>query len=151
MYVCRAYKQTVTYRYYIIYSLAVQFCRLCYVILIHILILVWLLYCRHGFYVIGNMDSMTASSPTWKKITETLGKNDNIGTHLQLKCKNHGEITKVAKGEDFCGAPEGGCSRMCDTVLDKCNHKCRLVSASTHIFLHELSTVKQFFIPGFRC
>jgi hypothetical protein len=89
---------------------------------------------RHGFYVIGNMDSMTASSPTWKKITEKLELNGNIGTHLPLKCINHGEITEVSSGDDFCGAPEGGCSRPCDMALDKCSHKCQLVSFPHKLF-----------------
>jgi len=77
--------------------------------------------------VIGNMDSMEASSPTWKKIIEKLAANDNIGPQLPLKCQVHGDITLVETPDDFRKAPEGGCARDCAASLPKCAHKCQMV------------------------
>jgi len=88
---------------------------------------------RHGFFVVGNMDSMTASSQTWMKIVEILRNQHQIGPQLFLKCQIHGEIIPAAHATDFDRAPEGGCSRMCNATLDKCGHICRLICHVTDI------------------
>ncbi|XP_047105810.1 NFX1-type zinc finger-containing protein 1-like [Schistocerca piceifrons] len=82
---------------------------------------------KEGFYMIGNMDSLTRSSKIWPKINETLMKQDAIGRHLTLKCQVHpSENTKVASASDFKAVPEGGCSLPCEAELP-CGHKCQSV------------------------
>ncbi|XP_049949017.1 NFX1-type zinc finger-containing protein 1-like [Schistocerca serialis cubense] len=82
---------------------------------------------KEGFYIIGNMDTLTKSSQIWPKINETLMKQDAFGSHLTLKCQIHPtEETKVASAADFKAVPEGGCSLPCEADL-QCGHKCQSV------------------------
>jgi len=50
---------------------------------------------RHGLYIIGNMDGLVASSPTWKKIQKKLIARGEIGSGLPLLCQTHGTTSTV--------------------------------------------------------
>ncbi|XP_045618372.1 NFX1-type zinc finger-containing protein 1 [Procambarus clarkii] len=81
---------------------------------------------KHGLYVTGNMDLLSASSELWKKIREDLTKEESIGNTLILKCKNHPDkLTPVSSGDDFFNkSPEGGCQQVCGSSLLFCKHSC---------------------------
>lgn len=44
---------------------------------------------REGLYIIGNMDTLTASTEIWKKMKHTLEKLKAIGNNLKLRCRYH--------------------------------------------------------------
>nr|XP_045621588.1 NFX1-type zinc finger-containing protein 1-like isoform X1 [Procambarus clarkii]XP_045621589.1 NFX1-type zinc finger-containing protein 1-like isoform X1 [Procambarus clarkii]XP_045621590.1 NFX1-type zinc finger-containing protein 1-like isoform X1 [Procambarus clarkii]XP_045621591.1 NFX1-type zinc finger-containing protein 1-like isoform X1 [Procambarus clarkii]XP_045621592.1 NFX1-type zinc finger-containing protein 1-like isoform X1 [Procambarus clarkii] len=81
---------------------------------------------KHGLYVIGNMDLLSASSNLWKHVKADLLKEGSLGHTLTLKCKNHpGNVIQVSSLKDFeKKSPQGGCWEYCETVLPKCDHKC---------------------------
>ncbi|XP_026476066.1 NFX1-type zinc finger-containing protein 1-like [Ctenocephalides felis] len=80
-----------------------------------------------GFYIIGNMDNLVASSKIWPKINDSLEKINCVGPHLTLRCQIHiDEFTTISCAEDFNKAPEGGCSRICRSLIP-CGHYCNSV------------------------
>lgn len=84
----------------------------------------YILYQRHGLYIIGNIDQMVEKSKTWRLIREKLDAQDAVGESLELECQNHRTRALVKTCKDFSNyAPEGGCTILCDTILS-CSHKC---------------------------
>ncbi|CAH0691773.1 unnamed protein product [Spodoptera exigua] len=81
---------------------------------------------KEGFYIFGNMNMLKAKSELWRKIANTLEKNESLGSQLILKCQNHPEqIIKVSTLEDFEKLPpEGGCYEKCNFIYP-CGHKCQ--------------------------
>ena len=59
------------------------------------------------------MEGLASNSETWEEISKTLVRTDSIGEFLSLKCKAHGNITKVSKGSDFNSLTKGGCGTAC--------------------------------------
>ncbi|XP_070575223.1 NFX1-type zinc finger-containing protein 1-like [Ptychodera flava] len=81
---------------------------------------------KMGFYCIGNFKLLGLKSQLWKNIVGDLQIAGKIGKSLKIFCRNHPQtILKCARGEDFDAAPEGGCSRLCETRLE-CGHVCVL-------------------------
>ena len=79
---------------------------------------------KQGFYVIGNFDLFASLSDLWSKVVQTLKETESIGLGLPLYCQNHPDSgIDARKDSDFQKAPEGGCTRPCDTRLD-CGHVC---------------------------
>ncbi|XP_071520848.1 NFX1-type zinc finger-containing protein 1 isoform X2 [Panulirus ornatus] len=81
---------------------------------------------KHGLYITGNMELLTASSELWEKIKQDLTNMDSIGNSLTLKCQNHpDQLVSVSSGKDFLNkSPEGGCLKNCGKLLPNCNHTC---------------------------
>ncbi|XP_047487944.1 NFX1-type zinc finger-containing protein 1-like isoform X1 [Penaeus chinensis] len=81
---------------------------------------------KHGFYIAGNMDMLTASSDLWRKIKQDLVKGESLGNALVLKCENHPENFQSVKCyEDFLAkSPNGGCLMQCGQKLPNCDHLC---------------------------
>nr|XP_053646652.1 LOW QUALITY PROTEIN: NFX1-type zinc finger-containing protein 1-like [Cherax quadricarinatus] len=81
---------------------------------------------KYGFYIIGNMNQLCASSNLWKQVKADLVKEDSLSHALTLKCKNHPHnVIKVSSQEDFAEkSPEGGCWEDCLAVLPNCEHRC---------------------------
>lgn len=81
---------------------------------------------KHGFYMAGNMDMLTAASDLWKKIKHDLLQEQSLGTALVLKCENHPErLQSVQCYEDFLDkSPQGGCLLQCNAKLPNCEHFC---------------------------
>ncbi|XP_051752119.1 NFX1-type zinc finger-containing protein 1 [Ctenopharyngodon idella] len=78
---------------------------------------------KMGLYCIGNMD-MLSSVKLWSNILHTLREHDQVGSALTLSCQNHPDKQiQVSRGDDFKGAPEGGCDQPCQFRLD-CGHVC---------------------------
>ncbi|KAG1963351.1 NFX1-type zinc finger-containing protein 1 [Pimephales promelas] len=78
---------------------------------------------KMGLYCIGNMD-MLSSVKLWSNILHTLREADQIGPALTLSCQNHPDKRIQAScGNDFKGAPEGGCDQPCEYRLE-CGHVC---------------------------
>jgi len=106
---------------------------------------------KYGFYIMGNMDNLYNSSDLWKQIKETLVNQCSygkcifvlflvdgilffylmfLGDELTLECVVHSGITtKVSKSEDFNKIREGGCTRLCKSLLN-CGHYCSSVCHS---------------------
>ncbi|XP_070575227.1 NFX1-type zinc finger-containing protein 1-like [Ptychodera flava] len=81
---------------------------------------------KMGFYCIGNFKLLGLKNQLWKNIVGELQKAGKIGKSLKIFCRNHpATMLKCARGEDFDAAPEGGCSRLCETRLE-CGHVCVL-------------------------
>ncbi|XP_070575232.1 NFX1-type zinc finger-containing protein 1-like [Ptychodera flava] len=81
---------------------------------------------KMGFYCIGNFKLLGLKNQLWKNIVGDLQKAGKIGKSLKIFCRNHpATILKCARGDDFNAAPEGGCSRLCETRLE-CGHVCTL-------------------------
>ncbi|XP_066254484.1 NFX1-type zinc finger-containing protein 1-like [Euwallacea similis] len=79
---------------------------------------------KEGMYVMGNITLLMACSPLWKKIYLQLKKQDSVGFHLPLQCKQHSTITNIQSPEEFYKlAPNGGCNQVCNKILP-CGHKC---------------------------
>lgn len=51
---------------------------------------------KHGFYIIGNMSTLSTASHIWKKINEQLLKQKAIGSELDLMCSTHKTVHKVS-------------------------------------------------------
>ncbi|XP_026822366.1 NFX1-type zinc finger-containing protein 1-like [Rhopalosiphum maidis] len=89
---------------------------------------------KYGLYIMGNMDNLYNSGNLWKQIKETLVNQDSYGDELTLECAIHSGITtKVAKGDDFNIIIEGGCSKLCKSLL-LCGHYCTSIC---HSYDHE--------------
>lgn len=82
---------------------------------------------RHGLFIVGNMDGLVASSPTWKHIQAKLLTRREIGESLPLLCQTHGTVSKVFDPMDFTKYPEGGCSLPCGRLLPGCAHPCKAI------------------------
>ncbi|XP_050443204.1 NFX1-type zinc finger-containing protein 1-like [Adelges cooleyi] len=79
---------------------------------------------KYGLYIIGNMQNLRDSGELWKKIEKTLVDQGSYGNELTLECSVHRYMyTKVSKSDDFMPIIEGGCTRLCMTLL-KCGHEC---------------------------
>lgn len=50
---------------------------------------------RHGFYIIGNMTTLSKASNIWKDIQQELMKQNAIGSELDLVCYTHKTVHKV--------------------------------------------------------
>ncbi|XP_073534615.1 NFX1-type zinc finger-containing protein 1-like isoform X2 [Phyllobates terribilis] len=80
---------------------------------------------KKGLYCIGNMQ-MLSKVPLWKKISDVLKENGQIGKELEVQCVNHPNTTNyLSSSEDFGNVPEGGCMIPCEHRLD-CGHVCAL-------------------------
>ncbi|XP_021964846.2 NFX1-type zinc finger-containing protein 1-like [Folsomia candida] len=80
-----------------------------------------------GMYIAGNMDMLSQGSKIWPQIKEKLGPG-RLGDGLPIICRNHGTVEKISRGVDFhTRAPRGGCTRLCESDLQLCNHKCTYV------------------------
>ncbi|XP_013401833.1 NFX1-type zinc finger-containing protein 1-like [Lingula anatina] len=79
---------------------------------------------KEGFYAIGDFSLYRKKSDLWRKLTDKLYQEKNMGDALNLCCPNHPDtITKVQCKEDFNKVPEGGCRLLCQTRL-RCGHTC---------------------------
>ncbi|KAH9515707.1 NFX1-type zinc finger-containing protein 1, partial [Bulinus truncatus] len=76
-----------------------------------------------GMYVIGNVDLLSQHSDLWAKMKATAEENSEIGQHLQLRCKQHGNLTVIQTSLDFDSVQFGGCGKSCRQVLS-CGHVC---------------------------
>lgn len=81
-------------------------------------------------YILGNARLLCDKSDLWNEIVSNMedGTNDVIGTTLGLHCKTHNVTTQVQWPVDFSEVKEGGCSKLCGTILD-CGHQVRLFVA----------------------
>ncbi|XP_053409253.1 NFX1-type zinc finger-containing protein 1-like [Mercenaria mercenaria] len=80
---------------------------------------------KKGFYIIGNGTSLSSATDLWKPILNNMRQKGLLGKALPLCCQNHTEDAGIMAqySEDFQGAPEGGCRKLCDIRLD-CGHAC---------------------------
>ncbi|XP_060589825.1 NFX1-type zinc finger-containing protein 1-like [Ruditapes philippinarum] len=78
-----------------------------------------------GFYLMGNFTQLALNSNLWKSIVSDMRSQGKFGDQLKLYCQNHpNDDAIVAKeGKDFNKAPNGGCSKKCETRLN-CGHVC---------------------------
>ncbi|KAI8335061.1 P-loop containing nucleoside triphosphate hydrolase protein [Chlamydoabsidia padenii] len=109
---------------------------------------------KHGMYILGNARLLCDKSDLWNEIVSTMedGANEVIGTTLGLQCAIHNVTTQVQWPVDFSEVKEGGCSRLCGTILD-CGHQCPL---RCHSYEHEdvrcVEQCKKMFTEcGHRC
>lgn len=81
---------------------------------------------KHGFYIAGNMDMLTACSDLWRNVKQVLVKEESLGDALFLKCENHPKnLQSVKCYEDFLAkSPHGGCLLKCGQKLPDCDHLC---------------------------
>lgn len=81
---------------------------------------------RKGLYFVGSSATL-GKVKLWSNIFQTLRENDQIGKALTLYCQNHpNRQVEAACAEDFKQAPEGGCTKPCQFILD-CDHVCQKV------------------------
>ena len=50
---------------------------------------------KKGFYLIGNMGNLAASSKLWREVNTVLTSNKQIGFHFNLQCEVHHTIIKA--------------------------------------------------------
>ena len=81
---------------------------------------------RQGLFIVGNIQQMTARSPLWRTIQETLENSGSIGPHMRLTCHRHPHWQRdVTCDTDFKRLnPERGCNEICGMKLSNCNHGC---------------------------
>ncbi|KAH9515708.1 NFX1-type zinc finger-containing protein 1, partial [Bulinus truncatus] len=92
-----------------------------------------------GMYVIGNVDLLSQHSDLWAKMKATAEENSEIGQHLQLRCKQHGNLTVIKTSTDFDSILAGGCGKNCRQTL-KCGHVCPYVC---HTVSHDVLECKK--------
>ncbi|XP_008187018.2 NFX1-type zinc finger-containing protein 1 [Acyrthosiphon pisum] len=86
---------------------------------------------RDGLYIMGNMENLYNSGNLWKEIKQKLVDQDAYGNELTLKCEVHRDtMTKVSKCEDFKPISEGGCTALCNDLME-CGHYC---SSVCHVY-----------------
>ncbi|XP_034243136.1 NFX1-type zinc finger-containing protein 1-like [Thrips palmi] len=51
---------------------------------------------------------------------------ESLGDALPLRCEIHGTVTLVSAAEDFANCPQGGCTKLCGTMMP-CGHPCNQV------------------------
>lgn len=75
-------------------------------------------------YIIGNTET-SSHVPMWGQVLDILGKDGNVGTHLELCCPRHPETPlQVTSPDDFSSvSPEAGCDLLCGNRLP-CGHSC---------------------------
>ncbi|ODM90748.1 NFX1-type zinc finger-containing protein 1 [Orchesella cincta] len=79
---------------------------------------------KHGLFVVGNLNSFINTSKIWQQIHAKLESGQNCGDGLELKCAQHGRITRVQRGSDFFPLKSaGGCGERCNAKLP-CSHLC---------------------------
>ncbi|CAG8501282.1 2449_t:CDS:2 [Paraglomus occultum] len=79
---------------------------------------------RHGLFIFGNEEMMTASK-VWENVLRKLKRKDRVSDCITTSCKRHKDLTLHMKcAEDFDKyAPDGGCSAECEICL-LCGHAC---------------------------
>ncbi|KAJ8040048.1 NFX1-type zinc finger-containing protein 1 [Holothuria leucospilota] len=81
---------------------------------------------KKGLYCVGNFSLLSSENDLWRVISSTLLETGSLGKSMKLVCANHPDVvTEVSVAQDFTAVPEGGCSRLCQTLLD-CGHVCPL-------------------------
>ena len=50
---------------------------------------------KKGFYLIGNMGNLAASSKLWREVNKVLTSNGQIGPYFDLQCGVHRTIIKA--------------------------------------------------------
>ncbi|KAL8181432.1 UNVERIFIED_CONTAM: hypothetical protein K2H54_001711 [Gekko kuhli] len=79
---------------------------------------------KRGFYCIGNLGCLSASSRLWKELAHLLKSKELLGEELTVLCQNHPDTKTAAKCRaDFDKLPDGGCTLECQTRLE-CGHPC---------------------------
>lgn len=82
---------------------------------------------QHGMYILGNEASLMANtdrSPMWPKVLQMLQDGNQSGTVLEVKCENHGHVTRITSTDQFESlVGDGGCMRQCPEALP-CGHAC---------------------------
>jgi superfamily I DNA and/or RNA helicase len=51
---------------------------------------------KKGFYLIGNMGNLAASSKLWREVNTVLKSNRQIGSHFDLQCEVHHTLIQVS-------------------------------------------------------
>jgi hypothetical protein len=98
-------------------------------------------------YILGNARLLCDKSDLWNEIVSNMedGTNDVIGTTLGLHCDIHNVTTQVQWPVDFSEVKEGGCSKLCGTVLD-CGHQVRLCVCVCVLMLIYLTKGRLFIV-----
>ncbi|KAL0023606.1 hypothetical protein WJX77_006297 [Trebouxia sp. C0004] len=82
---------------------------------------------KHGMYILGHADTLTASkkSTMWRQVTGLLEGDDAVGQALPVVCANHPEsVNMLRSAADFdTFARDGGCSLQCSARMP-CGHSC---------------------------
>ncbi|RIB10796.1 P-loop containing nucleoside triphosphate hydrolase protein [Gigaspora rosea] len=77
----------------------------------------------HGLYIFGDC-KMLEKSNVWKPVIDKIKEVGAFGACLELKCINHGTLTKIWRPEDFKELVQyGGCKKPCQKAL-LCGHHC---------------------------
>ncbi|CAB0006415.1 unnamed protein product [Nesidiocoris tenuis] len=79
---------------------------------------------RIGLFITGNSKLLSMKNGLWPEVLNLLKSDKSVGRSIPLKCQVHGKITELAKPQDFSKVANGGCSRICNQLLD-CNHECK--------------------------
>ncbi|KAG8957841.1 hypothetical protein FRC03_009761 [Tulasnella sp. 419] len=80
---------------------------------------------RHGLYILGNSEDLSAQSPMWAEVVEELRRNDQIGDGFTICCQRHPATSQkiTQPGQIAQVAPDGGCRLPCEAQL-RCGHHC---------------------------
>lgn len=77
---------------------------------------------RYGLFVIGKPERDDVHE-RWKDFAKYMKSRDLYGTHLQLSCYEHGDTFNVGRWQDFDLMRNGGCSKLCETLMND-GHRC---------------------------
>ncbi|KAI7880615.1 hypothetical protein K492DRAFT_147074 [Lichtheimia hyalospora FSU 10163] len=77
---------------------------------------------KHGLYIIGNVPSL--GKGVWANVTQQMRARGMLDSHLTVTCKSHPDTTnQLGHYKDFDLVRNGGCNRICNTLLE-CGHAC---------------------------
>ncbi|EKX53108.1 hypothetical protein GUITHDRAFT_64726, partial [Guillardia theta CCMP2712] len=80
---------------------------------------------KHGMYLIGNKHTLMHDDRMWTRVIELLSSRGCVGDGIPIVCQKHPQDMRLCKQpQDFLQlARDGGCSRLCEALLD-CGHVC---------------------------
>ncbi|KAI7848410.1 hypothetical protein BDC45DRAFT_523409 [Circinella umbellata] len=77
---------------------------------------------RSGLYIVGRIPELVNTG--WNNVVQYMKGRGLCGPQLKLHCKKHSDqVTLVSNMHDFQSIKNGGCSQLCNTLLD-CGHVC---------------------------
>lgn len=79
---------------------------------------------KHGMYIIGDLECLTAKGEVWRDVRAALKSVDAVGPALTLRCTEHpDQALRVTNAADFSVWRRGGCTVRCSSLLG-CGHQC---------------------------
>jgi hypothetical protein len=101
---------------------------------------------RKGLYIFGNIPALVANSPLWFKIINTATEMGCVGTHIPIRCPQHGTEANFHTNEIICttsavmSTTHTASARLKQADQTFCNKTCPMVVMQNILFQQTLGT-----------